>query len=133
MSSSTRRILDSQPQVAGFKYTDANTNSGVIWGNQTMFDYLANPKKYIKGTNMAFPGFKKEQVRRSRTRPWPTTSILRHCMYHCARTGPSRCCRLLEHLQVTDDLAPTTRMFTLTRRPALYVATTFASIGCTTL
>ena len=28
-----------------------------------MFDYLANPKKYIKGTNMAFPGFKKEQDR----------------------------------------------------------------------
>ena len=27
------------------------------------FDYLANPKKYIKGTNMAFPGFKKEQDR----------------------------------------------------------------------
>ena len=50
-------------QVAGFKYTDANINSGVIWTNQSMFDYLANPKKYIKGTNMAFPGFKKEQDR----------------------------------------------------------------------
>jgi len=25
--------------------------------------YLENPKKYIKGTNMAFPGFKKEQDR----------------------------------------------------------------------
>ena len=50
-------------QVSGFKYTDANKNSGVTWGNQTMFDYLANPKKYIKGTNMAFPGFKKEKDR----------------------------------------------------------------------
>ena len=28
-----------------------------------MFEYLANPKKYIKGTNMAFPGFKKEKDR----------------------------------------------------------------------
>ena len=48
-------------QVAGFKYTDANKGSGITWSNQTMFDYLANPKKYIKGTNMAFPGFKKQQ------------------------------------------------------------------------
>ena len=47
--------------VAGFKYTAANKGSGITWNNQTMFDYLANPKKYIKGTNMAFPGFKKQQ------------------------------------------------------------------------
>ena len=50
-------------QVSGFKYTDANKKSGIIWSNQTMFDYLTNPKKYIKGTNMAFPGFKKEKDR----------------------------------------------------------------------
>ena len=50
-------------QVAGFKYTDANKASGVIWTTQAMYDYLQNPKKYIKGTNMAFPGFKKEQDR----------------------------------------------------------------------
>ena len=50
-------------QVAGFKYTAANKGSGITWDNQSMFDYLANPKKYIKGTNMAFPGFKKEQDR----------------------------------------------------------------------
>ena len=49
--------------VPGFKYTNANKKSGIIWSNQTMFDYLENPKKYIKGTNMAFPGFKKEKDR----------------------------------------------------------------------
>ena len=50
-------------QVDGFKYTAANKGSGIMWAEQTMFDYLANPKKYIKGTNMAFPGFKAEKDR----------------------------------------------------------------------
>ena len=27
--------------------------AGVTWNKQEMFDYLENPKKYIKGTNMA--------------------------------------------------------------------------------
>ncbi|KAI8149651.1 cytochrome c [Fennellomyces sp. T-0311] len=46
-------------QVAGFSYTDANKNKGVVWEEQTLFDYLENPKKYIPGTKMAFAGFKK--------------------------------------------------------------------------
>ena len=50
-------------KVSGFNYTKANKNSGILWTNETMFDYLANPKKYIKGTNMAFPGLKKEKDR----------------------------------------------------------------------
>ena len=57
------RGMRRRAQVSGFKYTDANKNSGVTWDNESMFNYLQNPKKYIKGTNMAFPGFKKEQVR----------------------------------------------------------------------
>ena len=50
-------------QVAGFSYTDANKNKGVVWEEQTLFDYLENPKKYIPGTKMAFAGFKKPQDR----------------------------------------------------------------------
>ena len=50
-------------KVNGFKYTDANKNSGIIWNTENMYEYLINPKKFIKGTNMAFPGFKKEQDR----------------------------------------------------------------------
>ena len=50
-------------QVAGFKYTKANKESGITWSDETLFAYLENPKKYIKGTNMAFPGFKKEADR----------------------------------------------------------------------
>ncbi|KAI7860976.1 cytochrome c-like domain-containing protein [Circinella umbellata] len=50
-------------QVAGFSYTDANKNKGVVWNDETLFDYLENPKKYIPGTKMAFAGFKKPQDR----------------------------------------------------------------------
>ncbi|KAG0090257.1 iso-1-cytochrome c [Podila epicladia] len=50
-------------QAAGFSYTDANKNKGVIWSDQTLFDYLENPKKYIPGTKMAFNGFKKPKER----------------------------------------------------------------------
>ncbi|KAG0330757.1 iso-1-cytochrome c, partial [Podila horticola] len=50
-------------QATGFSYTDANKNKGVIWSDQTLFDYLENPKKYIPGTKMAFNGFKKPKER----------------------------------------------------------------------
>ncbi|KAI9282181.1 cytochrome c [Sporodiniella umbellata] len=50
-------------QVPGFDYTAANKNKGVEWNEQTLFDYLENPKKYIPGTKMAFAGFKKPKDR----------------------------------------------------------------------
>ncbi|KAM9981237.1 hypothetical protein ACTFIY_003545 [Dictyostelium cf. discoideum] len=49
--------------VAGYAYSDANKNAGILWGEQTLFDYLENPKKYIPKTKMAFAGFKSEQDR----------------------------------------------------------------------
>lgn len=36
-------------QVEGFSYTAANVNKGVHWDNDTLFEYLENPKKYIPG------------------------------------------------------------------------------------
>ncbi|KAG0000469.1 iso-1-cytochrome c [Modicella reniformis] len=50
-------------QAANFFYTEANKNHGVVWSEQTMFEYLENSKKYIPGTKMAFNGFKKESER----------------------------------------------------------------------
>jgi len=50
-------------QVEGFSYTAANVNKGVVWGEDTLFEYLENPKKYIPGTKMAFAGLKKEKDR----------------------------------------------------------------------
>jgi len=50
-------------QADGYSYTAANKNSGVIWEQKTLFDYLENPKKYIKGTKMVFAGIKKPAER----------------------------------------------------------------------
>ena len=51
--------------VEGFSYSKANKDSGITWGEQEMFDYLKNPKKYIKGTKMVFAGLKKAKDRRN--------------------------------------------------------------------
>lgn len=49
--------------VEGFRYSEANANSGITWTKETMFEYLENPREYIPGTNMAFPGLRDEQDR----------------------------------------------------------------------
>ena len=46
-----------------YQYTDANKSKGIGWGDETLFEYLENPKKYIPGTKMAFAGLKKPQDR----------------------------------------------------------------------
>ena len=49
---------------AGFKrYSPAMKKSGVIWSAETLDKYLANPKGFIKGNRMTFPGLKKKADR----------------------------------------------------------------------
>jgi len=50
-------------KAEGFAYSDANKDSGIIWSDKHMFEYLVNPKKYIVGTKMVFAGIKKEKER----------------------------------------------------------------------
>ncbi|RGP61805.1 cytochrome c [Fusarium longipes] len=49
--------------VEGYAYTDANKQKGIEWNDDTLFEYLENPKKYIPGTKMAFGGLKKAKDR----------------------------------------------------------------------
>lgn len=46
-----------------FRYSEANSSSGIIWTDQEMFDYLENPKGKIPKTIMAYAGLPKEQDR----------------------------------------------------------------------
>lgn len=40
--------------IQEYKYSDANKSSGVVWQDQTLFEYLLNPKAYIPKT-VRFP------------------------------------------------------------------------------
>jgi cytochrome c len=51
-------------QAEGFSFSNANKKSGVVWKDDTLFDYLENPKKYMKGTKMVFAGIKKPAERK---------------------------------------------------------------------
>lgn len=69
-------------QAEGFSYTAANVNKGVVWNEETLFEYLENPKKYIPGTKMAFAGLKKEKDR---------NDLITH-LKEAVRPIPNLCC-----------------------------------------
>ena len=41
----------------------ANIKKNITWNEETLFEYLKAPKKYIPGTKMVFAGIKKPQER----------------------------------------------------------------------
>lgn len=45
------------------KYSKAMKESGIFWDEETLNAYLEAPKKYLKGTRMAFAGLRKEKDR----------------------------------------------------------------------
>jgi len=49
--------------MEGFKYSSAMKESGLTWDEATLDAYLENPRKFLKGNRMAFPGLKKTEDR----------------------------------------------------------------------
>lgn len=50
-------------QGEGYSYSTANIEKGIKWNEETLFEYLENPKKYIPGTKMVFAGLAKPKDR----------------------------------------------------------------------
>ena len=44
----------------GFAYSEAMKDSGIVWNDDTLRQYLSNPKDFIPGNKMALPGIKDE-------------------------------------------------------------------------
>ena len=44
-----------------YHYSDANKNSGIVWGEATFKEYIKDPRAKIPGTKMIFPGIKNEK------------------------------------------------------------------------
>ena len=50
--------------VEGFKYSkpmQAAAEGGLVWSHETLAEFLANPKGYMKGTKMSFAGLRKAE------------------------------------------------------------------------
>jgi cytochrome c len=47
--------------VEGFRYSDALKESGIVWDEETIAEYVADPRGYIKGNRMMFAGLNKEE------------------------------------------------------------------------
>ncbi|MCC7045493.1 MAG: c-type cytochrome [Alphaproteobacteria bacterium] len=52
-------------QVAGFKYSDANSKSGAVLDEKFLEVYLTDPKAAMPGNKMIFNGVKNEQERKA--------------------------------------------------------------------
>ncbi len=47
--------------VEGFRYSDAMKDSGIVWNEETLEGFLANPREYLPGNRMSFPGVRDEE------------------------------------------------------------------------
>lgn len=45
-------------QIKGFKYSRALKNSKLVWTDDNLLGFVANPEQFLKGTTARFPGLK---------------------------------------------------------------------------
>jgi cytochrome c len=51
--------------IAGYSYSEANKNSGIVWDEAQFLDYIKDPKAKIPKTKMVFAGIKNEAEAKS--------------------------------------------------------------------
>lgn len=51
--------------IPGFVYSTANKNSGIIWTEDKLFQYLENPQRVVPGTKMSFAGWPTDPQKRA--------------------------------------------------------------------
>lgn len=51
--------------VEGFKFSDVVKNSGIVWSEETINEWLVKPKNFMPGNKMAFVGVPKENERKA--------------------------------------------------------------------
>ncbi len=51
--------------IEGFRYSQANKNSGLTWTPDVLDEYLKDPKAKVPGTIMAFAGLKNDSERQN--------------------------------------------------------------------
>jgi len=44
--------------VDGYRYSNANADSGIVWSEEIFAEYIRNPRSFMPGTKMAFVGLK---------------------------------------------------------------------------
>src|SRR5437588_967981 len=49
----------------GFNYSEANKNSNVVWDEAQLEQYLTDPKEFMPGTKMIYPGMKDAEKRKA--------------------------------------------------------------------